>query len=84
MNNVKLLDESVFFGPPKGWDEEKDGPCMTISVANVNVDGRNMMTTAWEFTPEEIAAFAKGARFFIGISGHTNNGFPLLTMAVSD
>jgi len=82
MENLRLSDESKFFGPPEGWNEEKHGPCLTLSVADLEIEGHGFMVTMWKFSAEEIEKIVAGEPFFIGISGHTSNGFPLLRLGV--
>lgn len=82
MLNLPLTDATKRFGPPEGWDEEKHGPCLTLEVCDMQIEGRPFMVTMWEFTDEEKQAILNGGRFFIGISGHTDNGFPLLNLGI--
>lgn len=65
MISRRILNATHVLGPPKDWDAEKMGPCCRLSVRVV--DGR--CESAWEPTPEELAALNAGASVILSVVG---------------
>lgn len=53
---------------PENWNEEVMGRCGTLPLRMVARDGLSFMESAWEPTPDELAALAKGAKVILAIS----------------
>lgn len=66
MRNVKI-EGGRDVGPPKSWNTETDGECLTLSVLfhDAILPRLSSRTTAWQFTPEELDALANGGHFFL-------------------
>ncbi|KKC24911.1 hypothetical protein [Sphingomonas sp. SRS2] len=56
-------------GAPRGWTPETSGECGALPIR----DGLNgdvyCMTSAWEPTPEDIAAIVGGAKIYLRVLG---------------
>lgn len=59
-------------GAPADWNEERDGTCGSLAIRDVEIAGQNVMVSAWQPTPEEIAAIVAGAtvRLYVWGSRH--------------
>ena len=53
-------------GAPKGWDDEKHGPCNALSV-RLTEDGH--FESAWEPTPEELRLLNAGQPVILSVVG---------------
>lgn len=51
---------------PKGWDEKRDGHCHALSV---RLSGGNVFESAWEPTPDELAALNAGGSIVLSMVG---------------
>ena len=49
-------------GKPAGWNDARDGKCLTLPVRDECVGGVHQMVSAWVPTPDEIARIAAGER----------------------
>jgi len=56
-------------GAPRGWDQQTDGRCGRLPIADAICEAGPVMESAWEPTPEEIALIAAGAPVILGIFG---------------
>lgn len=62
--------ETRSFGPPRGWDEQENGPCGVLSIHDVRDSaGANRMVSIWQPTPEELARLQSGAPVMLTIFG---------------
>jgi hypothetical protein len=63
-----IRDANFQFGPPDGWDET-DPDCATLPV-RVEVAGRHRVyCSAWEPTPDELAALNAGGSVVLRCAG---------------
>lgn len=56
---------SHYLGAPKGWKPEEDGQCCHLAVRVTD----NVWESAWEPTPDEMAAIAAGAKIVLRVVG---------------
>ena len=70
-------------GAPRDWDDAKHGPCMGLPVLDLPSEnqGPPRMVSAWEPTPEEMAAIAAGGPVLLFITGHSH---PVVSLGVQD
>lgn len=69
----RIAGATRYLGAPAGWEPEKDGDCSHLAIADVRLDGgQNVMASAWEPTPSELAALNAGGtvRLYIWGVGH--------------
>jgi hypothetical protein len=62
----RIVGATHNLGAPKGWDSEKDGDCHHLAVRLV---GENIFESAWEPTPDELAALNAGGTVILSIVG---------------
>lgn len=60
-----IADATNYMGAPKGWDEEKQGRCTTLSVRVVG----DVYQSAWEPTPTELRALIEGGTIVLSVVG---------------
>jgi hypothetical protein len=59
-----------FLGAPADWDESRDGICSTLPILDVpGLGGTNLMYSAWQPTPEELAALNAGSSVLLRVIG---------------
>lgn len=63
MKNLKLANETLVIGPPKGWDPAIHGECLSISVCVDETTRGRAMTTVWEFSERERKLISEGKNF---------------------
>jgi hypothetical protein len=68
-------------GAPADWDGKTDPHCSVLPILDHQVGGRNVMTSAWEPTPEELAALNAGAKILLSIFG---TGHPVVSLGVGE
>lgn len=56
-------------GAPVGWEERKDPLCQVLWVRDEPRGGHNGQVSAWEPTPDELAALNRGAPVMLCILG---------------
>lgn len=56
-------------GAPKGWTPETSGPCCGLPIRDEQNGDMPCMVSAWEPTPDELAAIAAGAKIMLRIVG---------------
>lgn len=61
-------------GAPENWDAERDGPCVGLPIADVEIDlgdgkTRNMMYSAHEPTPDDLRKLLAGGHVVFGLPG---------------
>ena len=61
-----IYGATVRLNPPANWDEETHGPCCRL-YARVTDDGT--YESAWEPTPDELAALNAGASVILAVKG---------------
>lgn len=68
-------------GAPRDWDQERDGACSVLPVADVvdEQSGLNFMYSVWRPTTEQLAALNNGGAVRLGIGGRVH---PVVNMAV--
>jgi hypothetical protein len=57
------------FNKPDNWDDAANGQCVALSIRDVVIDGCRYMVSAWEPSPDELAAIIAGAPILLHISG---------------
>lgn len=59
-----------YLGAPRNWNPEQDGECSHLAIMDVQTEhGGNVMISAWEPTPAEIAALVNGAPLYLQVVG---------------
>lgn len=66
-------------GAPENWDEEHDGPCISLPIHDEVLDGIRFMTTRYEFSPEDIANIVAGRPLELSIAGREH---PVIRISV--
>lgn len=61
----RITSATHYLGAPKGWEPEKDGDCHHLAV---RIEG-NVFLSAWEPTPDELAALNAGGSVILSIVG---------------
>lgn len=80
MTPIKHPNETRRIGEPKNWDEERDGPCATLSVSDQRgVGGANVMMSRYKPDHEELDALIAGGSIEFGIYGTEH---PVICFAV--
>lgn len=73
MQVARIQGANLDLGKPKGWDEERDGPCGSLPVRlEQTEDGGVTMTSAWTPTTEEMLAIMAGGTVYLRIVGATH------------
>lgn len=68
-------------GAPDGWNPDAHGPCLGLPIRDEHLGDMPMMISAWEPTPDELAAIAAGAKVMLRIVG---GGHPPVMVYVGD
>ena len=67
MKQVEVRGENADFGPPRGWDQDKDGTCGRLSVRREPYRNGNVeLISAWKPTPDELALLNTGGVVELG------------------
>jgi hypothetical protein len=61
----RIHNSNVKYGPPEGWDNERDGHCSNLYVRRDNAT----CASAWEPTPQELELLNKGGSVVLTIWG---------------
>lgn len=70
MKQVEVRGENADFGPPRGWDQDKDGTCGRLSVRREPYRNGNVeLTSAWRPSPSELARLNAGCVVELGCIG---------------
>lgn len=56
-------------GAPADWDPDRHGHCGALPIRLDVHSGIQFMTSAWEPTPDELAALNRGAKVQLGVAG---------------
>ena len=72
MQAIKLVDETRAIGKPKDWNDEENGPCLTLSVSDIELNHCNVMVSGWKPNEEELAMLNEGGHIYLGIYGTTH------------
>lgn len=59
-------------GAPPGWTPDSSGACVGLPVRFEMNGDVPCMVSAWEPTPEEIAAIAAGAKIYLRVLGNSH------------
>lgn len=78
---LRIQGATRVFGAPVDWDEAKQGPCGALAIRDELIDGVRFMASAWELSPDEIAALQAGAPLILRIAG-TNH--PVVSLCVGE
>ena len=67
---IRIKGSTHYLGAPEGWDPDKDGPCVHLAV-RIFVRGEEMICceSAWEPTPDELAALNAGSPVILRVAG---------------
>lgn len=76
---IRIMNATRTLGAPPDWDEERNGPCVGLPIRDEDFNGTPAMVSAWELTPEELAALQGGAKLELTIVGQ---GHPPVSLAV--
>ncbi|MCW3837841.1 hypothetical protein ACFQ1E_17490 [Sphingomonas canadensis] len=69
-------------GPPADWDEERDGPCGTLAIADVlTADRRPAMESLWRPDRTDIERLIAGGAIALGVVGTMH---PVVYLAVTE
>ncbi len=71
MRSLHIEGATTLWGAPKDWKPESP-PCVGLWARAETNDGLLTLTTAWEPTPDELAAIAAGAPIYLTIVGTTH------------
>lgn len=81
MNPLKIKHWTNVLGAPKNWDEAAMGPCEELHVCLVAYEGgQTRAFSAWQPTPEELAAMSAGAPLILSVVG----GQPPVALFIGD
>lgn len=69
MNPIRFEGVNLNYGPPKNWDAEKNGECLTLPVMQTRERGLPLVISVWKPTDEERAAIAAGANIVLSCVG---------------
>lgn len=62
---ARIVGATHYLGAPKGWKPDEDGHCGHLAVRVTD----NVWESAWEPTPDEMAAIAAGAKIVLRVVG---------------
>jgi hypothetical protein len=65
----RISGATNYLGAPKGWHPETDGDCCHLAVRMVNEAGIQIAESAWEPTPDELAALNAGGSVVLRVVG---------------
>lgn len=65
----RVRDMTRSLGAPKGWDPNDSGPCYGLPVRIEKHGENNCFVSAWEPTPDELAALNRGAKVMLRVVG---------------
>lgn len=68
-------------GAPSGWTPETSGACVGLPIRDGLNGDMPCMTSAWEPTPDELAALARGAKVLLTVLG---GGHPPVRIEVGE
>jgi hypothetical protein len=81
MKGIHFEGVNKLFGAPKGWDEAKDGPCLTLPTrSSILENGLVMVQSVWQPTADERKALAAGHNLVLTVLG----GQPPVMLTVAD
>ena len=67
----RISGSNVRFGPPEGWNEATQGSCADLFVkVTKQIGGEVYCESAWEPTPEELAALVAGGSVILRVVGN--------------
>lgn len=66
---LRIEGATHVLGPPRNWNAERDGDCGEMAVRVVNTAGPPRFESAWEPTPDELAALNAGAPVILSVVG---------------
>jgi hypothetical protein len=68
MRSLHIEGANTLWGAPGDWKPENP-PCADLWARAETADGLPMLVTAWEPTPDDVAAIAAGAPIYLTIVG---------------
>jgi hypothetical protein len=71
----------LMIGAPRDWDEARDGLCGVLPVRREVHGGLPAFASAWEPTPEELAALNAGGKIILTVLGQLQH--PVVSIGVS-
>lgn len=79
---IKHIEQHTrILGAPKDWDESSDLPVGALPIRDVVMGGVPFMVSAWEPTPQEVAALLRGETVKIWIQGVSH---PVIALSVGE
>lgn len=66
---LRISGATRYLGAPKGWEPERNGNCSHLAVREVQSSGLLVCESAWEPTPNELAALNAGGRVVLRVVG---------------
>lgn len=68
-------------GKPDNWDDAQNGQCVGLPIKDNVIDNCRYMISAWEPSPEELAAIIGGAPILLYVSGVAH---PVVALGVGE
>jgi len=78
---ARIFECTRVLGAPPGWTPETSGPCLGLPIRDEINGDLPCMVSAWEPTPDELAALNAGAKVMLRIVG---SGHPPVWLYVGD
>ena len=69
MHAIEISNATRNLGKPIDWDDERDGPCGSLAIRDTRLNGAPCMLSAWQPSPEELAALNAGAKIYLHVIG---------------
>jgi hypothetical protein len=69
----RIQGATRYLGAPRGWNPDTDGDCAHLAILDLPADerGPDVMISAWEPTPAELAALNGGAPVYLQVVGNS-------------
>lgn len=69
---ARIAGCTAVLGAPSGWTPESSGPCCGLPIRVERHGDLPCMVSAWEPTPEELAALNAGAKVMLRVVGSSH------------
>lgn len=70
---ARIQGATRYLGAPAGWEPATDGHCAHLAIRDVEINGMApAMYSAWEPTPDELAALNAGAKILLIVVGRAH------------
>lgn len=77
----RIIGANRFLGAPPDWDESKEMQCNVLPICDVQTEQGAFMVSAWEPTPDELAAINNGQSIYLWIRGSSH---PVVALSVGE